>query len=134
MSAARLPALSNLPPEPCHIFDTNSASVGKLDFTGLVKARKAHETACAANGVRKSLYQAEVSSTSDNASAKKTESVHKQIIHEMNAVLRHQQERGIGTGLERKKRWTGSASGGRSTEAIKELTGNSANAELTAGQ
>ena len=60
--------------------------------------------------------------------------MHKQIIYKMNADLHHQQERGISTGLEQKERQKGSAPRGQSTEAVKELTGNSANAELVAGQ
>ncbi|ETW76737.1 hypothetical protein HETIRDRAFT_422126 [Heterobasidion irregulare TC 32-1] len=55
MAAAWLPALSNLPPEPQHIFDMHLTSAIKLNLAALVKVWKAHETQRAANGVRKSL-------------------------------------------------------------------------------
>ena len=52
----------------------------------------------------------------------------------MNAVLKKEQDQRINTGANRKTTWTASAPGGRSTEQILSLVGNSANAELAAGQ
>lgn len=61
-------------------------------------------------------------------------SLRRKIVREMQDVLREQQDQGVSTGLERQARWKSSAPGGRTGEEIRALTGNSANAELAAGQ
>src|ERR1700677_678852 len=58
----------------------------------------------------------------------------RRIYDAMNAVLKEEQDQRINTGANRKATWTASAPGGRSTEQISSLAGNSANAELAAGQ
>ncbi|KAF8229011.1 hypothetical protein L208DRAFT_1483244 [Tricholoma matsutake] len=61
--------------------------------------------------------------------------VKKEIKCQMNVVLRKHSQKAIGTGLERQARWqNSSAPGGRSKNEVAVLTGNSANAELAAGQ
>ena len=52
----------------------------------------------------------------------------------MNAVLKEEQDQRINTSANHKTTWTTSVPGSRSTEQISSLAGNSANAELAAGQ
>lgn len=70
-----------------------------------------------------------------NAGPTKSEVVKKEIKREMNAVLHEHYQKAIGTGLKCQARWqNSSAPGGRSENEVTALTGNSANAELAAGQ
>jgi hypothetical protein len=134
-SAATLPNLRTLaePARPSHV---SSTFFDHLDFSELVTIRRAHETKYAAAGVRTQMHQhdaaqaAEASNTTETSRA----SLRHKIIRQMNAVLREQQEQGVGTGLERQARWKSSAPGGRSGEEASALSGNAANAELAAGQ
>jgi hypothetical protein len=81
------------------------------------------------------MHQHDTAMEASNGNAPISEaSLRRKIVREMQAVLREQQDQGISTGLERQARWKNSAPGGRNGEEIQALTGNSANAELAAGQ
>jgi hypothetical protein len=64
----------------------------------------------------------------------KKESVRRRIFKGINKVLREDQAQRINMGTNHKTTWTASAPGGRSASATALLAGNSANAELAAGQ
>jgi hypothetical protein len=91
--------------------------------------REAHETERARKSVRTQMHQHD--KVVEDLDSNDKVPIRRQIIREMNAILREQQDQGGGTGLERKNRW---APGGRSREEAATLAGNSANAELAAGQ
>ena len=67
-------------------------------------------------------------------SKKEVESVRRRIFKGINEVLREDQVQRVNTGTNRKTTWTASAPGGRSAGETALLAGNSANAELAAGQ
>jgi hypothetical protein len=117
-------------------FDRPVAASTSFDFSALIELRRQHETQRAAEGVRVKNRLVEAGTDVEtNAGPTKSEMVKKQIKREMNAVLREHSQKAIGTGLERQARWrNSSAPGGRSENEVSALTGNSANAELAAGQ
>ncbi|KAI0309338.1 hypothetical protein OF83DRAFT_1179744 [Amylostereum chailletii] len=132
-AAARLPGIQ-APPEPLLTSDFTHLLSSHLDFSHLVTIRRLHESRRARDGVRKSLTQVLASDSAhlaDNPEGK-TESTRRQLINGFNIVLREQQGnlKAIGTGLERSARWRNNTS----TEPANTVSGNSANAELAAGQ
>jgi hypothetical protein len=101
-----------------------------LDLSTLVSLRRAHETQRAKASIRtKFTHQTDGETTSE-----KEESVRRRIFKGINEVLREDQAQRINTGTNRKTTWTASAPGGRSPGETALLAGNSANAELAAGQ
>ncbi|ETW83150.1 hypothetical protein HETIRDRAFT_107270 [Heterobasidion irregulare TC 32-1] len=120
---AQLPPI-DVPPKPCHAFDFHYSLVDNLNFTTIIDIQRVHQTCRAAQGVRKNAVL-EVSSSGSEKVAKET--LQRQIIREMQGLLLQQEDRGIGSGLERKERWKALASRGLSS-------GNSANAALAAAQ
>ena len=73
-----------------------SLSTGSLDFSTLVELRRLHQTRYAAEGVR--TRDAAVSNRPD-------ESVRCKLIRELNALLRQEGNRTVGTSQDRKLRW-----------------------------
>jgi hypothetical protein len=126
--AAQLPYLTSAP-EEARPFDHSSTYFHNLDFSTLLSTREAHETERARKSVRIKMHQHD--KAIENTDSTDKIPIRRQIIREMNAILREQQDRGGATGLERKNRW---APGGQSSEEAAALAGNSANAELAAGQ
>jgi hypothetical protein len=124
--AAQLPSLTHVPEEASRPFDHSSTYFHNLDFSSLLSTREAHETERARKSVRTQMHQHQKATNHDAEVP-----IRRHIIREMNSILREQQDQGGGTGLERKNRW---APGGRSGQEVARLVGNSANAELAAGQ
>jgi hypothetical protein len=132
--AVKLPGLK-LPSEEIHPFDRPVATSHSFDFSALITARRQHETKRAAQGVRVKSQSEELAVVDANAEPTKSEVVKREIKREMNAVLLEHHQKAVGTGLEHLARWQNSlAPGGRSENEVAALMGNSANAELAAGQ
>jgi hypothetical protein len=130
---SRLPQL-NIPAEETRPFDRPVATSTSFDYSPLVNIRRQNETKRAAEGVRM-RSQSEEADSETSAEPTKSEVVKREIKRAMNAVLREHHQKAVGTGLERQARWkNNSAPGGRSDNEVEMLTGNSANAELAAGQ
>jgi hypothetical protein len=129
ISAARLPSLNNIPAEESRPFDRPPSFTVNLDLSTLVSTRQAHETKHAAASVR-TRFKDEPA----NVNVEKEVPIRRRIYREMNEVLKEEQDQRINTGSNRITTWTNSAPGGRSNEQISTLAGNSANAELAAGQ
>ncbi|KAH7911038.1 hypothetical protein BJ138DRAFT_1126340 [Hygrophoropsis aurantiaca] len=122
---------------PSHILAARAA---------LVYLRRIHQTSRAASSTRTCILDSDESMQVDGlkeasqatGKTRKEETTRQQIIREMHAVLReYQGDQGIGTGLERQKRWIAGADNRtpNSTEAVSQtLAGNAANAVLAAGQ
>ena len=127
--AARLPAV-NIPDEMSHPFDRSIDFYMDLDFSTLISLRQVHETQRAKASVR-TKFKHEIDG---EITAEKEESVRRRIFRGINEVLREDQAQRINTGTNRKTTWTASAPGGRSASETALLAGNSANAELAAGQ
>ena len=131
LSIARIPPI-RICAESWRLPDHAPTFAFDFNLSTLVSTRRAHETQRAFNSVRTQFkYDA-----SDAPSKEKKEDtpIRRQIYREMNAVLKEEQDRRINTGANRKTTWTASAPGGRSNEEMLSLVGNSANAELAAGQ
>ncbi|KAJ7138789.1 hypothetical protein C8R43DRAFT_845311, partial [Mycena crocata] len=98
-----------------------------IDFDYLVELRRRHQTIQAARGVR-----TRVVGTSNSEKAKET-SLRQQLIRKFHLALKEEQDRAVGTGLERPVRWTAPAPGGRGRNVRGgQSAGNSANAALAA--
>lgn len=131
--ASRLPPL-NLPLEKSHAYDFHHSTLDdSLDLSALVKTRRAHETKRAATGVR-THFRSDGHELGGSADQTAEVPIRRRIFRKMNAILKEEQDRRANTGGVRKALWTNSAPGGRSEEQVADLTGNSANAELSAGQ
>jgi hypothetical protein len=105
-----LPPISGVN-EQTNVFDMTTAELGMLNFDQMVELRFAHQTKQAASGIRKS-----VKGTSNAQTAGHAESVETQrqaLLRKLNEVIKEQQERGVGTGVERGLRWRNPAPGGR---------------------
>lgn len=128
-----LPSLK-LPAEDLRLFDRSPGFINEIDLSGLVRTRRLHETARARESVRRQGTPGQLGNTGSNSGTPPpvqatTESSRSQILSDMRAILRGIGEytaHGVGTGLERKARISGSTT-------IK-LTGNSATAALAAGR
>lgn len=106
---------------------SSSPSTSNLDFSILVELRRSHQTRYAAEGVR----------TRDAPGANiPEESVRRRLIRELNALLRQEGSRAIGTGQDRKLRWLTVAQEGTGptpeSSSAPAPTGNSANAAVVA--
>ncbi|ETW82371.1 hypothetical protein HETIRDRAFT_416575 [Heterobasidion irregulare TC 32-1] len=88
LHAAQLPPV-NLPPEPRHAFDVHFSSVDTLDFSLLIEIQQAHKTHRAAHGVRELAVP---ESTPSQSKKLGKESLQRQIIQEMQALLSQQQD------------------------------------------
>ncbi|KAF7970334.1 hypothetical protein HWV62_24362 [Athelia sp. TMB] len=104
---------------PSKPFGLNPIHDTNLDLSPLVQLRYDHQTRHAALGVRTTTH---TTPTVGSASARQA------LIREFQAILKEQQEQSVLTGNQRKTLWQGADSG--STRA----TGNTANAEMAAGQ
>ncbi|OSC96522.1 hypothetical protein PYCCODRAFT_1379012 [Trametes coccinea BRFM310] len=99
------------------------------DLSGLVRVRKQHETERA----RKGVHTSKANTTDNERSSLCEESKRQVLIREMQQALAEEQDRGIGTGLERDAHWHSHV--GTASKAITQPSagGNSANAALIAG-
>lgn len=124
LASATLPPL-NLPPESASLFDQPPAFSERLDYSGIIAARRAHETEWAKKSARAGASLAGDTTTGTGTPSK----AYGKLVAKFNEVLRDHDgnpEVAVGTGLERLARISGSTT-------IKP-TGNSANAALAAGQ
>ena len=122
-----------LPPLNIERPETNLFTSGTLtlDVSELVHLRFLHQTKQAETGVRKVGSGESIA----NRKAEKPLSERQQIIRKFAEILKQQDDRGVGTGLERSARWIskGSAeSTSKQNEAIEKTSGNSANAAAVA--
>ncbi|KAG6848152.1 hypothetical protein H0H93_002909 [Arthromyces matolae] len=111
--------VNSLPDERMKPFGQTTMSFDSLDMEPLILQRRTHQTRQAADGVRakSALSQA------DSSDGKVT--MRKQLIHNMNRVLKEAQDyKGIASGVERMTRWKENEQNGAS--------GNSANAAVVA--
>lgn len=137
-SNASLPSIqtSTTPSRPSDLPPTYHQN---LDFHMLVHLRRIHQTQRAAKSVRVHSTVSEGAGHHENSRKHSEEHggnvtvpVRLQVVRQMQDVLRafesEAQVRGVGTGLERHVRWTGTLGSAETT------TGNTANAALAAGQ
>ena len=130
---------ASLPPveinEP-NKYPFNVADPSSIDLSVLVSLRFAHQTKQAASGVRTS----KTCHLEDTQTAPKKEMTNRQaILKGFSNIIHEQGEKGVGTGADRLRRWTGRnpAPGGRvsqidGVEAPEPAAGNSANAVAVA--
>ncbi|PSR70772.1 hypothetical protein PHLCEN_2v13350, partial [Hermanssonia centrifuga] len=83
-----------------------------INLDELISIRRAHQTKQASKGVR-------VRTVKDDVTANSSQSARQQLIRKLEEIIKQEQERGVGSGLERAARYT---------EGTKNKTGNSANA------
>ena len=133
--AARLPSLDMSTAEVLRPYDFGLSFYQDLDLSILVSIRHAHETQRAKKSVRTQVHDgtSERSGTPNNASGKEP-SIRPKIFCEMTQVLREDQDQRKNTGANRAANWKSSAPGSREIAVVATLAGNSANAELAAGQ
>ena len=102
------------PDAPSKPIGMGNFGLQSLNLGSLIKIREEHETDQAKKGCRMGGEQLSSSLITQ------PESVRKQLIHEFHTILKEQQDRAIGTGVQRSLRWTGTTS--------QVPTGNAANA------
>ena len=122
-----------MPPLNIEQLETNVFTSGSLtiDVSELVRLRFLHQTKQAETGVRK-VGSGE---STANRQAEKPLSERQQIIRKFAEIMKQQDDRGVGTGLERSARWIskGSAkSTSKQSELVEKASGNSANAAAVA--
>ncbi|EEB89059.1 hypothetical protein MPER_12894 [Moniliophthora perniciosa FA553] len=108
---------------------TSTPSFASADFSELIRQRTEHETEQAKSGVRLSGLKKPEGINEDGGKAEKKKkelSQRQKVLREFSQICKDQEQRGIGTGAERKLRWTA----GETTNAT--LSGNSANAAVVA--
>ncbi|KAJ6615027.1 hypothetical protein B0H10DRAFT_2220789 [Mycena sp. CBHHK59/15] len=108
-----------------------SATAQTMDFDHLVDLRRRHQAIQAARGVRTRVIDP------TNAEKAKEASLRQQLIRKFYLALKEEQDRAVGTGVEREVRWKASAPSGRGgnvrgSQSDVIPAGNSANAALTA--
>ena len=135
--AARLPSLNASTAEASRPYDIGPSFHQDLDLSILVSIRCAHETQRAKKSVRTQVQddgteRSEQQVLTNNGG--KEPSIRQKIFREMTQVLREDQDQRKNTGANRAATWKSSAPGGRDIIDTAALTGNSANAELAAGQ
>ncbi|KAJ7292486.1 hypothetical protein C8J57DRAFT_1456964 [Mycena rebaudengoi] len=109
--------------EPSKPLGRGEVTAQDLDFDLLVDLRRRHQTKQAASGVRTRFTQGH----------EKAEelSTRRQLIRRFHLVLKEEQSKATGTGLERAARWHAAAPGGRNNSGPP-LAGNTANAAVAA--
>ena len=131
---ARLPSVNVFPAEESRPYDFGPSFHHDLDLSVLVTIRRAHETQRAKKSVRTQVQDDGVERSEQHSNSGKEPSIRQKIFREMTQVLREDQDQRKNTGANRAATWKSSAPGGRDVADIATLTGNSANAELAAGQ
>jgi hypothetical protein len=132
--AARLPPVNISTAEEVRTFDLTPSFHSDLDLSTLVSIRHAHETKRAKKSVRTHARDGCAHEGDTKAQEAKEPSLCHKILREMNRVLCEEQDQRKTTGVNRAATWKSSAPGGRALDDSAALTGNSANAELAAGQ
>ncbi|THH16648.1 hypothetical protein EUX98_g9269 [Antrodiella citrinella] len=100
-----------------------SASLTQYDFSHLVELRRQHQTRQAAQGVR-----TQTTATMPNPEA----SIRRKLLKGFNEIVKEQQPNAIGTGLERRTRWTTHAENADVSQPESHVSGNVANASAVA--
>ena len=131
--AARLPPV-NSTAEEVRTFDLAPFFHSDLDLSTLVSIRRAHETKRAKKSVRTNTRDGSADEANTKTQGAKEPSLRHKILREMNQVLREEQDQRKTTGVNQAATWKNSAPGGQALDDSAALTGNSANAELAAGQ
>ena len=98
--------------------------------------RSQHQTRHAALAVRTQGSHNNIAVSAEGSERQKEESIRRQILREMHAILKEQQGQGAGTGKERAARWQHENESGKGASIVvaPEITGNSANAAVVASQ
>jgi len=117
--------------EEVHTFNLTPSFHSDLNLSTLVSIRHAHET----KRVKKSVCTHARDGCALESDTKTQElSLHHKILCEMNWVLHEEQDQRKTMGVNQAVTWKSSAPGGQALDNSAALTGNSANAELAAGQ
>ena len=135
--AARLPSLNASTTEASQPYDFSPSFHQDLDLSILVSIRHSHETQRAKKSVRTQAQDDGTERSEPQAltnDSVKEQSVRQKILHEMTQVLWEDQDQRKNTGANWAATWKSSAPGSRDIADAATLTGNSANAELAAGQ
>ena len=119
-----------MPPLNIEQPETKLFTTSTIDISELVHLRFLHQTKQAETGVRK-VGSGE---STANRQAEKPLSERQQIIRKFAEIIKQQDDRGVGTGLERSARWIskGSEKGTKQSKAVEKTSGNSANAAAVA--
>lgn len=132
-NALTLPALKDAEAVR-NIFDIGPSLFASLDIDELIRSRLLHQTKRKRIVNKEDVDKSDVNKEhkrKDTDTAPATPSERQKLLQRLNQIVKEQQDRGVGTGKERDARWKKSAVGGGSA-ANDELTGNSANAAVTA--
>ncbi|KAJ7150342.1 hypothetical protein C8R46DRAFT_1358417 [Mycena filopes] len=126
-SSSRAPDAPPLPMPPVLLIDVSST-----DLTPFVEQRRRHQTEEARTGVR--TYKSAGTYRNHKTGVVKPLSDRQVLAQRMQAIIRHDQQRGSSTGLNRNVRWKDQAPNtiGFGTSTTKPKAGNAANAELAA--
>ncbi len=127
----RLPPLSIPTADPIRPFDRHLGSVTlNTDFSQLVSLRRQHESNRAKSAVRKGHSNSSQLGGDEQPAQSRKETAQQALIREMQQAVRQEQERGVGTGLERDARWKARYT---SNDTYGTMAGNVGNALLAAG-
>ena len=124
---------ATLPDEPSKPTGLGLAKFDDIDFQALIEMRRHHQTAQAAKSSRRkgSGLEHDSNTVTDADDADPKQSLRRQLALQFHGIMREYKELGLGTGLERSKRWTTSAKGGQTADDPK-ASGNQANAIVSA--
>lgn len=112
----------NMPDErTSHIDFSSEDLLGSISFEKLISLRRAHQTKQAATGTRTSRTPTAIvaqDNTSISSESKKQQETERQrLVKRFAEVIKQQEERGAGTGTDRRMRWQGAAAGGNTANA-----------------
>lgn len=131
----------HLPAEPARPFERPLRSANHIDFEPLLTERRQHETPREARCVRVGKKHSRTSTSEQDSESPDgdgntgtTRGTRRDLFREINSMIYKQQGRGVGSGLERMKRWMQGDSETPGAEPVASAAGNAANAALAAGQ
>jgi len=86
-------------------FGQGTLGIESLNLDALIKMRSQHQTRHATLAVHTQGSQNNIAASAEGSERQKEESIRRQILREMHAILKEQQGQGAGTGKERAARW-----------------------------
>lgn len=117
---AQLPPINDpIPNDPFNAYDPSL-----IDLTEFVRLRFSHQTKQATTGIR--------TATQAPSEGSKIVTERQRVLQRFSEILKQQEERGVGTGLERAARWTHAATTVSDVTDVTVSNGNSANAAAVA--
>ena len=121
-----------MPDEITNMFDMNASDISAINFDKLVQLRFKHQTKQAATGVRKKTHTERVrapSSDDESTGGKRKEETERQsLMRRFHEVIKEQQDRGTGTGVERGLRWGLTPAAGNAANAAESAAARSTRA------